>query len=1240
MRLKKLILNGFKSFADKTEFVFDMPVTGIVGPNGCGKSNVVDGVKWVLGEQSAKSLRGDAMMDVIFNGSGSRKPAGMAEVTLVFENPRRADGLRLLSVDTDEVSVGRRLFRDGTSEYVLNGRSVRLKDVRELFLDTGVGVDAYSVIEQGRVSALLEANPQERREIFEEAAGVSKFKQRRKEALRKLEKVDQNLLRVQDQVESVERQLRGVRVQAGKARVYNELTGRLRELRLSSALNDYHQLAGSAKELAASVEEGAFRLDDATANLARAQGELVEKRQEQSAAEQTSQRLKTEVVQTEGSIAQAQQRIDFLAAEARQFVERRQQLSGERGAMRRRLESLAGALEGEKRQQAELDTELARCRSEVEKRQLGLRDQQLSVARTQQQGENAKASVVDAMRKLSGVSSRLASIEVERKNNAGQKQRINDRIAVVAAELEQAMERVTSTQQRLDDAKARVAALEAEQNFTRGKARELDQSMSALGEQIAAAREHRSALLSRQKLLAEMEAKLEGMSDGVKWVLSRRKDRFGFVRGVVADALRVDIEHAQVIEAALDGRDEWLVVQDAAAFAAAAVGASEIPSRVGMLLPPDDTAVAPAELQNEADFGGVGIDVRLAMHLVKFEMADAWIARRLLGKTAIVDELVQAIELHRRGPAGWRYVTKAGEVVEADGLVRTGRVGKTLGLLSRRSELDSVVLQIADSDRRIAALGGELNQMSAAARELEATIAGIREQLLAANTQRVEQNSLLAQANDKLGLLRREQPVLEREIGVLIELDGRLDGETQQLQARHVELEQQQAEHQRFVDECAAKVAELSQTISQQAEALTGLRVEMGQVQEKELAARQAVQRLTISLAEAQRQDGQLVEAEEQIGGKLEQNARTTDQSENQLAGLKRRIGELRDAAEQSRVRVDELVQVVKDCEAAVGTASEAHGAIDRELQSLRVRLSETQVRLENVLARAKEDLDIDLAETYRQMAEGEGGFSTENRDWAAVVEEIKTLRERLSRLGSVNVDAIGEQEQLETQQKFISTQLEDLRTSKKQLEELIEQINVESTARFVQTFEAVREHFQTMFRKLFGGGRADVILEMEETVAGPDGQPVTRKVDVLDAGIDIFAQPPGKKPVNISQLSGGEKTMTCVALLMSIFKSKPSPFCILDEVDAALDEANNQRFNLIVQEFLDQSQFIIITHHKRTMQAADMLYGVTMQEQGVSKRVAVKFDQVGKDGAISAAAARAAEAAEPAAKEHEMAVA
>src|SRR5687768_9607197 len=403
MRLKKLILQGFKSFADRTEFVFDSPITRIVGPNGCGKSNVVDGFKWVLGEQSAKSLRGDAMINVIFNGSGARKPAGVAEVTLVFDNPVREDGSRVLHLDVDEVSVGRRLYRDGTSEYQINNHNARLKDVRELFLDTGVGVDAYSVIEQGRVAALLEANPEERRLIFEEAAGISKFKQRKKEAQRKLERGDQNLLRVRDIVEEVEKRLRSVKIQAGRARTYQEYSQRLGELRLTYALQEYYTHRVQLTELDAKREDAQFRLDDAAGDLAKKQNELAAKREQFDHLSQKRQRVEYELVQAQASMQSAKQRQQYAEQQLRQIAEQLEAFQADRAATEQKLAEVSDALAGETDTLQRLTEELQQHRELIEERQGAFKDGQLRLAQLNQQVEQHKAAILDLMRQLANV---------------------------------------------------------------------------------------------------------------------------------------------------------------------------------------------------------------------------------------------------------------------------------------------------------------------------------------------------------------------------------------------------------------------------------------------------------------------------------------------------------------------------------------------------------------------------------------------------------------------------------------------------------------------------------------------------------------------------------------------------------------------------------------------------------------------------------------------------------------------
>src|SRR5687768_86556 len=420
MRLNKLILQGFKSFADRTEFVFDAPITGIVGPNGCGKSNVVDAFKWVLGEQSAKSLRGDAMLDVIFNGSGNRKPAGMAEVILVFDNPKREDGTRMLNLDADEVAVGRRLFRDGTSEYQLNNQPSRLKDIRELFLDTGVGVDAYSVIEQGRVAALLEANPEERRLIFEEAAGISKFKQKKKESQRKLERVDLNLSRVRDIVEEVEKRLRSVRIQAGRARTYQEYSTRLSELRLTYSIQEYHTQFTQLATVTKQQEEAQFRLDDIAGDLAHKQNELALKREEHEALSQKRQRIEYELVQAQAAVQHAKQRQEYAEHQLQQIAEQLAAFEHDRASAAEKLAQVSESLTTETETLQRLTAELQQHREHIDQRQHAFRDGQLQINELNQQVERNKSQVLDLMRKLSQVNSRLGAIDIEQKNIAAQ----------------------------------------------------------------------------------------------------------------------------------------------------------------------------------------------------------------------------------------------------------------------------------------------------------------------------------------------------------------------------------------------------------------------------------------------------------------------------------------------------------------------------------------------------------------------------------------------------------------------------------------------------------------------------------------------------------------------------------------------------------------------------------------------------------------------------------------------------
>jgi chromosome segregation protein len=1310
MRLKKLILQGFKSFADRTEFVFDSPITGIVGPNGCGKSNVVDGFKWVLGEQSAKSLRGDAMMDVIFNGSANRKPGGMSEVTLVFENPKRIDGTRLLNLDTDEVTVGRRLFRDGTSEYQLNNQGSRLKDIRELFFDTGIGVDAYSVIEQGRVAALLESNPQERRLIFEEAAGISKFKAKKKEAQRKLERVDLNLLRVTDIVEEVEKRLRSVRIQAGRARMFKEHSDRLRELRLTYALQEYHAHHLQLEEQVSQQGQAQAELEQLATDLSEKQMGLAHMRDELEKRTQRRQNSEYELVQTKAALQSSQQRQQYARQQLQQIAEQLTQFEQDRTALLAKSEEIDKALTCEQSALHHLAEELSNHRQQIDQQQQTFSDTQIQLNQINREIEQHKTAILDLMRRSAAVNNRLGAIDIERKNIAAQQARLSERRLIVVSELETLESARTELDQNLHAVIAELTDLQGKLAESTKEAAALGRQIAEISQQLGSAREHRSALLSRQKLLQDLEAKREGFTEGVKSILRQRESKFPFIRGVVADVLRVDVEHAHVIEAALDGRDQMLICDDSTALATCA-DLAQLEGRVNILsvdnhftAPPQKTDFALRSTDGEETSGDPSAPltviseqstfnlepptpnaqfnvefpvfdlqfsslaqtieeslpfgpndkrllrqlltdaaanydwnqhpqrIRFAVDLVRFEPADAPIAHHLLGRTIIVDTLEEAISLHQNALAGFRYVTRNGQVLEADGTLRAGPLTAAMGLISRRSELEALALQISDFDRRINELSAQVQSGNEQAKALEQTQNDLRNSIYQLNSRKVEFTGRLAQNSDKQTSFRRELPILERELQNFLDQVGRLKSEELTLLENRSTLDNEQSARQQAVEQLTTRQNQNTESLKQLSESLTTLRVQLGQVQEKHIASQQSVARLTSARTEFAEQLQRIERSAQQVASRrasVEKELQSAEESEKsqemQLQKLSRQI-------EQMMSQVAEAQQIVEKLATDLTEVTKSHDRLQQSLHQLEMKIGEIRVRLETLVQRTLEELQLNLPEKYAEL-EQQGGYQPTETDWDAIAEEIKVLKEKIHRLGNVNLDAIGEQDELEQRQTFLSTQVTDLTQSKQQLEELIDTINTESSLRFEQTFTAVRDHFQSMFRKLFGGGKADIFLETtiddpsdQQPTLAPDGTtvlPIMKKtIDPLDAGIEIMAHPPGKKPVSISQLSGGEKTMTCIALLMSIFKSKPSPFCILDEVDAALDEANNQRFNLIVQEFLEQSQFIIITHSKRTMQIADVLYGVTMQEQGVSKRVSVKFDQVDNQGQIAEHAA------------------
>jgi chromosome segregation protein len=1246
MRLAKLVLSGFKSFADPTEFRFDEPITGIVGPNGCGKSNVVDAIKWVLGERSAKSLRGGAMLDVIFAGSAARKPAGMASVTLCFENPllstsierseeeaqildnetdpetgepiervvdRKSVRNRRLPIDSDAVEVTRRLTSDGKSDYLINGRKVRLKDIRDLFLDTGIGNDAYSIIEQGKVDAMLLANPVERRAILEEAAGVARFRVRRLEATRKLESAEKNLVTTREQLANTERRLRIVRGQADKAKRFQELDSRRRFLRRELSLDLFHELEERLRGLTSELqvlegEKAALSAALSAAEDARQDAEIA-----RHAVETEQHRIEQRRLELSGAEAQARQRAEFAQ---RSLGEAQEALAAERAQITA-LEADASTLAADADKAAADFERAAADAAELER----------IAASESTRRQEAQQRAFEAQRSADLVGEQSARLERERGAQAQRLAAIESRSRSLGDELRRLAARIEPFARELDSLRASrltqvVRGLVAHDEISRIQ-RQLDErtraastlsdSQSELARGLAAVRDERTAVESRRRVLDEMGRAHEGLGSGVRTVLADRA-RFAGVLGVLADLIDTDRANADAVEAALGDLLELVVVEDAAVLAQH--GESALSLRVRVAFAANSTGAAGVP-RVPAVQGATPL-----LELVRVDARIRPLAERLLGSTFVVDTIERAVELSRRELVGCRIGTRSGALVDERGRVIANASARADaaagGFLARRAELAELNTRSNELATHIAALELESLQLDVeskaaqeSARNASQHLADARRSALDAvhQTERIEQ--LMRQ-------IERQRDSAAGEEKHLLERLKASDDEARAVQGRLDALSAEVAEATARRDAVRAALDEAKAVAAEAGEAVSAARVRSAEAQATLESARREQRHVETRRAEVARQESAVKESVVRRVAAIERAEAMLEESQAALSaaaeGLAALVGEFAGIAERLR----EAQAAVETTSREVDGVRAESSRIERNSHAVELSRRELEVRRESLEEQTLSEIELDLRATYETyLAERAAeGFAPIERESAQ--SEADELREAIRKLGNVNLDAIDELSQLEVRNEELVKQLADIDSAKTSLEALITELDDASKTRFQETFERVRETFAGptgMFRRLFGGGSADIYLLPLEN----------GETDWLESGVEIRAKPPGKEPRVISQLSGGEKTMTAVALLMAIFQSKPSPFCILDEVDAALDESNVERFCHALTPFLDVSHFIVITHHKRTMQACHQLYGVTMPERGVSKRVAVKFEEVGVDGRLSKAAAERA---------------
>jgi len=1218
LRIKSLQITGFKSFVDKTAFTFKYDgITGIVGPNGCGKSNVVDAIRWCMGEQSPRRLRGKGMEDVIFAGSEARAPVGMAEVILNFDN---ADGLAPPQFASyAEIQVARRLYRSGESEYLLNKTPCRLRDVHDFFRDTGIGTRGYTIVEQGSIALLVSAKPEERRGLIEEAAGISKYKARRREAERKLEATEQNLLRATDVLGEIRRQISSLERQAKKAARYKRLRALQRILELSLAADERRELLAALEQARGRLTTLRDGVSGVEARLAGQEAALEQRRLDLAERERVLTQGNEVLFELRGQIKELESQISYERRERASLAETAEARRAEREQL---LAQLAAAREEEARQADELRAVEAALAEEG----YAMRGAEAEAARAgealrglEQRREAESQALVEVLTRIARSEDRVAALEDRRADLDRRLRSADEQLSVQQSEASQ----VDREQDRLEDG---LRNLLAERDRLMGLLREAipqheraQERVREATEALAGRRELRETRRARLASLQELLERSEDVGEGARHLLGlpeEERTALG-LRGLVRDLLEVDPEVERAVEAVLADKAEGLVVAGGGEAVQALGELRRARAGRGVLVL---QRPAPEEPQ-----GFVPLGEPLLAHVRPrpgFESLGQPLLAALLAGVNLVDDLDEALTLYGQGRIPATFVTRSGDVLSPDGVLRGGGAAAQSGILTRVREARELEAEVSGLDREVLELGR-------VQRACEQALATAQDEL--ENLRNRHHTAALAVANHEKDLERtreRVKAIGEAHEGRVAERSEfiseveALEEEGARLASLLVGAREERQRRQRGLDTLGLEVGSAARELSRLETLVTERRVQHGSRREVCERLRSGLERSRAAAEETglwiQRREAEIHTSEE----RREDLARSMQQAEASLAlrlseeeGARASNEEKRDAYEMQAAAVRELEEAARavriDLESQRDEAQQAElGLREGELQ-LRHMEESVGERWSVDLATWKPPtpaLDPEPAPEPEPVPVSEPGIEPqrdarrEAREIAELMaldgdgrrERVGQLRKRIEAIGEVNLGAIEEHEELRERFRFLDEQKTDLEASVAQLREAIARINRTSRKRFRETFEAVNARFQENFPRLFRGGKAALALSEGE--------------DILEAGIEIMVQPPGKRMQSVNLLSGGEKTMTAIALLVSIFQVKPSPFFLLDEVDAALDDANIGRFNEIVQEMSQNSQFLVITHNKRTIEVSHLLYGVTMEEKGVSKLVSVEL--------------------------------
>ena len=1184
MYLKSLELYGFKSFPDRVKIDFGQGTTGIVGPNGSGKSNISDAIRWVLGEQSSKMLRSSKTEDVVFSGTEKRKPLGLAEVSLTFDN-----STHFLKHDADEVVITRRYYLSGESEYRINKKLVRLRDVRELFMDTGLGRDGYSIIGQGKIDEILSQKSEDRREIFEEAAGISKYRTRKEEAERKLAGASDNLTRLNDIVSELEVQIAPLEKKAAKAAAYLLIHDELRDLetdvwceRLEELKNNLTKSSGNLKICETMLSESRLSLEKLYAESESLTEEIGENDRE-------SEELRQSLREWEGKLAEEDSAAAAAAATLEQLREQTARLERDLSIRADTAEALEKQLAGQNREIHELDDIIASSKAkleqlyaESERLAADASDENLRLEGLRAKENTVRLNITDAQNAISAAETLCRELSARSEEETGVSDAARQELQTEIDQKNALTRRLKEQQEALDGLNNTMGGYRIILQRREEAAHKLEEEKLRLTMEIG-------NLTSRRRMLTELQRDYEGYSKAVKQLMQMHAHgAMPGICGTVGELVSVDNENALAIETALGAAMQNIITRTDEDSKEAIEYLKRNDVGRATFWPINaihGSVMQEAGLEGEPGFVGIAVD------LCRFDPAYRNIFNSLLGRTAVFERLDSALRTARKRNHRFKIVTLDGQVINAGGSMTGGSVSRNTGILSRANEVNALELKLAE-------LAEQRKQNEAKSAEADRQLKEIRYQTEIADGEK-------RAAEDKLLSLRLAAEQQDRTIAALEERIRSMSDSSDRTAERIVELQKQMEEKRADISRFESSAAEIHAL----AEALVGT---LNQQEQKRNDLTERITDQRVKLASQETHQISLKTAADNVLRQIQAAASDKQTVRTELNGISERIFEIEsDSVRRTAVR-EECRTNVKETEtkitAVISRRNEKEArktAVDSEARSTSDRVIELErelTRLQNAVQDSEQEqtrIATQMWENY-EMTPGEAAARAkpvENKTQTA--RRITELRSKKRSLGDVDTGAIDELNSVKERYAYLTAQQSDLQKSSQELTGLIEEITGEMTTIFEKTFDEINESFGIVFREIFGGGRAELTL--------------ADRSDVLNCGIEIHVQPPGKSLKFLSLLSGGEKALVAIALYFSILRIRPSPFCILDEIDAALDEQNVARFAAYLSAFSEGTQFIVITHRRGTMETTDRIYGITMQEQGISKVIPLDMSEVEK---------------------------